>query len=196
MKNASHSIREELRGILAFIGAVWAVSLIGFVVPGLKYWGVVPRTIGGLVGIPAMPFLHAGIGHLLSNTVPLLILLVLLAGSKARSWCIVAAIVGLGGLLLWVFGRPANHIGASVLIFGLVVFLLFSGILERRFVPLVVSVLVGVLFGGSLVWGILPRFGDHVSWDGHLCGAVAGGIVSYVLTRKPGEPNKAQSGPT
>jgi membrane associated rhomboid family serine protease len=185
MKNASHTIREELRGILIFLGVIWSVFLLSFLLPSLKSFGVVPRTLVGLVGVPAMPFLHKDIAHLLGNTIPLLVLLVLLAGSKARSWTIVAIIVLLGGLLLWAFGRPATHIGASGLIFGLVVFLLFSGILERRLVPLLVSLLVGVLFGGTLIWGILPRFGSSVSWDGHLWGAVAGGIVSYLLTRKP-----------
>jgi membrane associated rhomboid family serine protease len=184
MKNASHTIRQELRGILVFIGVVWAVSLIGFALPSLTSFGVVPRTPLGLVGIPAMPFLHGSFGHLLGNTVPLLVLLILLAGSKARSWTIVGVIVLLGGSLLWAFGRSANHIGASALIFGLVVFLLFSGILERRFIPLLVSLLVGILFGGTLIWGILPRFDTEVSWYGHLWGAVAGGVVSYVLTRK------------
>jgi membrane associated rhomboid family serine protease len=91
--------------------------------------------------------------------------------------------------LLWLFGRPANHIGASGLIFGLIAFLIVSGLLERRFVPLVISVVVIFFYGGSLLLGVVPRLGSHVSWDGHLFGAVAGGIIAYVLTRytKPQE---------
>ena len=74
-----------------------------------------------------MPFLHANLHHILSNTFPLFILLVLLAGSKARSWEIVVDIVLLGGALLWLFGRPGDVIGASGLIFGLIAFLILSG---------------------------------------------------------------------
>jgi membrane associated rhomboid family serine protease len=85
-------------------------------------------------------------------------------------------------LLLWIFGRPAVHIGASGLISGLTAFLILSGFLEHRIVPLLVSLLVGFLYGGSLVLGVLPRLGSTVSWDGHLCGAIAGGIVAYLLT--------------
>jgi membrane associated rhomboid family serine protease len=146
----------------------------------------------GLIGIPAAPFLHADLHHIVSNTVPLFILLALLAGSKARSWEIVADVVILGGVLLWLFGRHATHIGASGLIFGLIAFLILSGFLERRLVPLAVAVLVGFVYGGTLISGVLPRLGSHVSWDGHLCGAIAGGIVAYALTRESKPSNQLQ----
>ena len=70
MRNASQRIRDELRGILVFIGIIWVVFLISLAVPSLRTFGVVPRTLVGLAGIPTMPFLHANLAHLLSNTVP------------------------------------------------------------------------------------------------------------------------------
>ena len=106
----------------------------------------------------------------------------LLAGSRARSWEVVVAVSVLGGLLLWVFGRSANHVGASGLISGLTMFLIVSGFREGRIVPLLIALLVGFLYGGSLVMGVIPRFGSNVSWDGHLCGAIAGAIVAVALT--------------
>jgi membrane associated rhomboid family serine protease len=184
MANASHTIREEIRSVIVFIGLIWAVFLVSLVFPGLDQFGVIPRKLSGLVGIAAMPFLHGNLGHILSNTVPLFILLVLLAGSRAESWEVVVIISVLGGLLLWPFGRPAVHIGASGLISGLIAFLILSGLLELRIVPLLTALLVGFLYGGSLVLGILPRLGSEVSWDGHLCGAIAGGLVAYALTRR------------
>ena len=194
MTSASHPIREELQGVLLFVGTIWGVFLLSLAWPGLDSFGVVPRTLVGLVGILAMPFLHANLHHIVSNTLPLIILLMLLAGSKARSWEIVIEVMLLGGLLLWLFGRPADHVGASGLIFGLVAFLVVSGLRERRFVPLTVSVVVAFLYGGALVSGVLPRFGSNVSWDGHLCGAVAGGIVAYDLTREPKHRRPALAG--
>jgi membrane associated rhomboid family serine protease len=89
-----------------------------------------------------------------------------------------------GGSLLWLFGRTATHIGASNLIFGLVVFLIVSGLLEKRLVPLLIAIVVGVVYGGSLLSGIVPELGSRISWDGHLCGAVAGALVAYAVTRK------------
>jgi membrane associated rhomboid family serine protease len=192
MRNAERTIREELSGIVAFLGVIWGVFLVSHFVPSLDDYGVAPRTLFGLIGIPAMPFLHKDLHHILSNTFPLFILLALLAGSKARSWEIVVDIVLLGGALLWLFGRPEPGcvIGASGLIFGLIAFLILSGFLERRLVSLAVSLVVGFVFGGTLVFGVLPQADSRISWDGHLWGAVAGGIVAYALTRqsKPESP--------
>ena len=85
MPDASHTIREEIHGVVLFVGAIWLVYLISLVFPRVDQYGVIPRTAGGLVGIAAMPFLHANFSHLLSNTVPLVVLLILLAeGSRAR----------------------------------------------------------------------------------------------------------------
>lgn len=193
MTSSSHGVHEEIGGVAGFVGAIWAVFLLSCAVPVIDDYGVVPRTAVGLVGIPAMPFLHADFHHLISNTVPLFVLLVLLAGSRAHSWEVVAAIVLIGGGLLWIFGRSAIHIGASGLISGLITFLILSGFLERRVVPLLVAILVGFLYGGSFMLGLIPHFGSNISWDGHLCGAIAGAIVAYALTRagqaRPNEPD-------
>jgi membrane associated rhomboid family serine protease len=182
---ARHTIREELYAVLGFVGFVWLVFIIGLVLPfSLRSYGITPRTTRGLVGIVAAPFLHANFAHILSNTIPLTVLLLLLAGSRAASWAIVLAIVLLSGALVWLFGRPATHIGASSLIYGLVAYLFVSGIREQRIVPMLIAVLVGFLYGGSLATGVVPRIGSQVSWEGHLFGAIAGAAIAYVMTRQ------------
>jgi len=184
---AKHTIREELFGVLAFVGLIWIVFIVGSILPlQLETYGITPRTLDGLVGIPAAPFLHANFSHLLANTVPLTVLLLLLAGSKVNSWEIVVCIVLLGGALLWMFGRPATHIGASGLIYGLITFLLLSGIWERRIIPILVSLTVGILYGGALLSGVVPSWASNVSWEGHLFGALAGALVAYLLARNRG----------
>ena len=127
----SHTIRDEITGVVVFVGTIWGGFFASWFFPALDNYGVVPRRLIGLVGIPAMPFLHANLQHILSNTVPLFVLLVLLAGSRAESWEVVALIVFLGGFLLWLCGREAVHIGASGLIAGLGAFLIVSGFLEH-----------------------------------------------------------------
>jgi membrane associated rhomboid family serine protease len=189
-----HSVREELRGVLVFVGVVWCVFFVGLVMPfRINSFGVTPRSLVGLVGIPLMPFLHADLKHLMSNTFPLTVLLLLLAGSKAKSWAIVTYIILLGGAMLWLFGRSVTHVGASGLIYGLIAFLLVSGLLERRIVPLVIAVVVGFLYGGTLLSGIVPSLRSHISWEGHLFGAVAGGLVAGLLTKQSKQP-EAESG--
>jgi membrane associated rhomboid family serine protease len=192
---ARHTIREELNAVLAFVGIIWLVFIIGHILPfRIESFGITPRTLGGLIGIPAAPFLHADLAHLINNTVPLTVLLVLLAGSKAESWAIVASIVFLSGALLWLFGRPATHIGASSLIYGLVAYLLVSGMRERRMVPMAIAVVVGFLYGGTLAAGLLPRWKSQISWEGHLFGAVAGGVIAYAMTSQRDEPDKPFAG--
>lgn len=182
---ANHSISQEIKGVLAFVGAIWAVFFIDLMLPfNFDEFGITPRTAGGLVGIVAMPFLHANLPHLLSNTMPLVVLLILLAGSRARSWEVVVEVTLLGGTLLWLFGRNVTHVGASGLIFGLIAFLIVSGFREGRVLPLFVALLVGFLYGGALLSGIVPQVDSNVSWDGHLSGAIAGAIVAGALTRK------------
>lgn len=183
--NASHTIRREIGGVILFIAAVWVVFLLDFFLP-LEKLGLKPRTVVGLPGIAAMPFLHQGVGHLLGNSLPLFFLLILLAGSRARSWRIVAAIIILGGGLLWLFGRNAIHVGASGLVFGLIAFLIASGIFERRLVPMLLSFVVAFLYGTTLLWGVLPIV-RGVSWDGHLSGVAAGIVVAWGLTRDKGD---------
>ena len=184
-----HSVREELLGVLVFVGAIWIGFALDLLIPmSLSSLGVTPRTLAGLPGIPLMPSLHEDLRHLLSNSIPLFVLLVLLAGSNARSWSVVVCIVLIGGILLWAFGRPATHIGASGLVYGLIAFLIVSGILERRIVPLLISVFVGFMYGGTLLAGIVPSLGSHISWEGHLFGAIAGGMVAWLLTRQSNSP--------
>ncbi len=189
-----HTIKEELRGVAIFVGIIWAVYFVDLVLPGtFNNWGLVPRTAWGLLGIPLSPFLHANFSHLLSNTIPLTILLVLLAGSRTSSWETVVGLVVLGGALLWAFGRSSIHIGASGLIYGLIAFLIVSGFREKRMVPMLVAILVGFLYGSTLFFGVLPSAGSQVSWDGHLFGAIAGALLGYyVVDEQPGESIPAE----
>ncbi len=183
MKSA---MEKDLNGILAFVGVIWIVFLVDIVLPiDLNSYGIVPRTISGLPGILVMPFLHGSLGHLLGNTIPLTVLLLLLSNSRANSVRTVISLVVLSGLLLWCFGRTAVHVGASGLIYAMIAFLIVSGLLERRPVPLTISLLVGFLYGGTLFWGILPLSTEHVSWDGHLLGAIAGGLLAWGTLRRP-----------
>ena len=116
---------------------------------------------------------------------PLIVLLALLAGSGADSRKVVTFIIILGGVLLWLFGRGNSiHIGASLLVFGLAVFLLVSGFLEKRTVPMLISVVVAFVYGTTLLSGILP-WQEGVSWDGHLMGGIAGAVTAWVLVKEP-----------
>jgi membrane associated rhomboid family serine protease len=181
-----HSIRQEIKGVLVFIGVIWLVFLLDFVLTpfDLGLLGIQPRSLTGLVGVASAPFLHRDLWHLIGNTVPLLLLLSLLAGSRATTHWVVTAIVLVGGGLLWLAGPgDTNHIGASLLVFGLIAFHIAAGFFERRPLSILIALLVGMFYGTTLLNGILPRPDSQISWQGHLFGALAGVAVAYGSAR-------------
>jgi membrane associated rhomboid family serine protease len=95
----------------------------------------------------------------------------------------------IGGILLWAVGRPAYHIGASGLIYGLAAFLFLSGVLRRVRSLMAISLLVVFWYGG-MVWGLLP-FDFEVSFEAHITGAVAGIILAVVYRDQGPEPERA-----
>ena len=176
-----HTIKRDLIGVGVFIALIWVVFALDYFLP-LENFGLVPRTLRGLTGILAMPFLHGDLKHLLGNTVPLAVTMMLLAGSRANSGGIVILITLLAGSGLWLFGREALHIGASGLVFGLIAFHVFAGIFEKRVQSVIIAIVVGLLYASTVVQGVVP-FQRGVSWEGHLIGAVAGAIVALFTAR-------------
>ena len=176
-----HSIKRDLLGVCIFIAIIWVAFFLDRFLP-LENLGLVPRTIRGLTGIVAMPFLHGDFKHLLGNTIPLAVTMLLMAGSRANSGAIVAIIALLCGVGLWTFGRTALHIGASGVVFGLITFHVFAGIFEKRLQSVLISVVVGLLYASTLLQGVVP-FQPGVSWEGHLIGALSGAFVASMVSR-------------
>ena len=183
-------LKKNLLSVLAFVGFIWAVYLINFpmsaAVVDLNTFGLEPWTLRGLIGIFTMPFLHDGIHHLLGNTVPLVVLLMMLAFTRPNPKRVIICLTVLSGIMLWVVGRHKIHVGASGLIYALTAYLMAVGFYERRVVSAIAAILVGVLYGGTLFWGLLPTAGEHVSWEGHLLGAVAGGLFAALTAGRSG----------
>ena len=150
----------------------------------LDGYGVQPRSEDGLVGVVLAPMLHFGFDHLVSNTVPVLVLgFLTLATGIARGLLATAIIWVTGGLGVWLFAQPgSNHAGASVLIFGWIVFLIVRGFLNRRTTEILIGVAVFLLYSGALL-GVLPGQ-PGVSWQGHLFGAVGGFVAARLLTTR------------
>jgi membrane associated rhomboid family serine protease len=167
-----------------FAALLWIIQIVNGLIfqGGLAGLGIHPRSLYGLVGILFAPFIHVSFAHLIANTVPLLVLGWLVMLRQKRDLITVSALAALvGGLGTWLIAPALTvHVGASILIFGYLGYLLFRGIFERRFWPIVGSVVTFFLYGGAL-FGVMPgQVG--VSWQGHLFGLI-GGILAARLLR-------------
>lgn len=160
-------------------------------------FGIHPRDISSLKGILFAPFIHGSTTHILSNTLPILILSSVLAVFYNRIWIPVWFLISItAGLLVWLFARASAggiatyHVGASITIFGLLGFLLASGIFRKKFRDLLIAIIIGVIYGGAL-YGILPS-DPSISWEGHAFGFAAGIFWAY-LYRKTAVINKSKT---
>lgn len=169
------AIKDHLFLLFGLLGVMWVVEILDHLpYIHLDRFGIRPRTLSGLPGILFAPFLHAGFGHLLVNSLPFVILggAVLLGGVRVF-WKVTIFVALAGGFGVWLLASPSSiHIGASGVIFGYLGFLLARGVFERSLFWLLVA--VAILIGyGSLLFGILPLQAG-VSWQGHLFGLAAG----------------------
>jgi membrane associated rhomboid family serine protease len=184
------SIKSELR--LAYrllagtLAVMWGEEIVDlFLDQSLNRLGIVPRTLNGLLHIPLAPFLHVGFGHLISNTIFLVILGWLVLLRETRHYVAVfAASTLLGGLGVWLFGREGNHLGASGVVYGLMGYLLLAGWFERKVGTVILSLGVGSMFSWML-YGMLPTGNGHISWEGHLFGFAAGVLMARILAKRP-----------
>lgn len=173
---------------LGLIGAtLWGLELVDtyFLGQALNAYGIAPGKATGLIGILTAPFLHGGLVHLAANTIPLLLFSWLIMLRDNREWGLVTAMSMLTtGLGTWLIGASNTvHVGASGLIFGYFGFLLTIGIFQRKFSSILLSLLIGLTYGG-LVFGMFPAFvPGFVSWEGHLTGFL-GGVLSAWMVNK------------
>lgn len=174
---------------LTFPVILWMVYFISLSLNlDLSRMGILPRDMFGILGIISGPIVHANFSHLLSNTIPLIILgwIIFFFYSKV-SFKTFLLIYVLTGLLVWVFAREVYHIGASGIVYGIVSFLFFSGIFRRDNKSITIALIVTFLYGG-IVWGILPGQ-KGISWESHLFGGIAGIITAFIF-RKIEPPKK------
>ncbi len=143
-------------------------------------FGVYPRTIKGLRGIIFSPFIHSDLKHLWNNTLPLLILSSALFYFYDKvAWKVLGLGLLLTGIMTWILGRPANHIGVSGVIYMLFGFLFFKGVVSKYYRLIALSFVVVFLYG-SMMWYIFP-IEKEISWEGHLSGLLIGVIFAFIF---------------
>jgi len=184
-QNLKSSVSSSAALPFLFVLVLWFIMLLE-IYSGESFsdFGIIPRTLPGFKGIFTAIFIHADTNHLLSNTFPLLILGTgLMFFYRTVALKVFVLIWLMSGFWVWLLARDSSHIGASGLIYGMAAFLFLSGVLRKNKNLLVISLLTVFLYGG-LTWGIFP-VAEHISWEAHLCGALAG-ILCSIAFRKEG----------
>ncbi|MBX3690169.1 rhomboid family intramembrane serine protease [Dokdonella sp.] len=187
-------IRYAMLGALALTAGLWlawlAAWLLGWRLDDL---GITPRQPAGLIGILTAPLAHASFAHLVSNTLPIALLTTLTLYNYPRGARLALPLIWLlSGLGVWLFARDSVHVGASGVANGLMLFLFIAGLLRRDRLAVVTALVVFFLYGGMLA-SVLPTE-QHISFEYHLAGAIAGVISAIAFFRRdPLPPRKRYS---
>lgn len=167
---------------------IWLINIYQFILGNsLGSLGIEPRERTSFIGIFTAPIIHGSWEHLLSNTLPLLILgtLLFLMYDKIamRVWCL---LYFFSGFFVWLLARDnAVHIGASGVVYGLASFLFFMGFFRMDIKSIAIAIGVSLFYGG-MVWGILP-LQEGVSWESHLSGGIVGLVLAFIYRKYQNE---------
>jgi membrane associated rhomboid family serine protease len=135
---------------------------------------------GFLPNLLFAPLLHAGLAHLVANSVPFAVLGGLIAVQSV--WRFAAATIAgviIGAGVVWLLGAPGSvTIGASGLVFAYFGWLIVRAVRERSILAIALGMVTLALYGGVL-WGLSP-FQLGISWQGHLGGLLAGAAATSV----------------
>ncbi len=180
---AKANFRLAIKTSFLFLALLWLVFILDTLFGlNLNRFGLRPGSVAGLIGVLTVPLLHGNLSHIFSNSMSLVVSMTAILYLYPNSSTRVIPIVWLGsGLLAWLIGRPSLHFGASGLVYGLLGYVFFSGILRRDMRSISVSLLIGFLYG-SMVWGVLP-IRPHMSWELHLSGAIIGVLLAFVFRK-------------
>ena len=176
--------------VVAMVGLMWVLEVVDVAADHqLDNYGIHPRDVDGLAEIFSAPFLHAGFGHLVSNTVPFLAMGAAIAlGGLLRVALVTLIVAVVSGFGTWLIaGSNSVHLGASGVVFGYATYLVSRGIFSRRLSELAVGVVVVAIWGIGLLQGLLPQ--ERISWQAHLFGAIGGVVAASVLAgRREAKP--------
>jgi membrane associated rhomboid family serine protease len=184
------NFKSSLAIVFTLVGVLWIVWLLQeFAGWDFSEFGNWPHHIQGLKGILFSPFIHGSFEHIVSNTLPALVLMMVLLNAYPKVALPVLFFIHIvSGILVWTLAPDTGiHIGISGIVYGIAAFLITSGLLRKDRVAVTISIFVGLTYGAGILASFIPTKG--VSWQSHLYGAVSG-LIAAIIVRKVGLPPK------
>lgn len=194
MRNTTSKLFFSFLYPTLFVAVLWGIKLFEVVEQvNFSWYGIYPRKTSGLIGIVTAPLLHGDFPHLISNTLPLMVLgPIIFYFYRSIAFNVFFWVYLMTGVWVWAAGANGYHIGASGIIYGFITFLFFSGVFRKDTRLLALSLFVTFLYGGA-IWGIFPlQIG--VSWESHMLGSLAGVITAYNFRNEGPPPRKYDFG--
>lgn len=176
------STSQNFKVAINLLVLMWIVQGINMVTQyWVSRWGIYPNSLEHLPGILIAPFTHGSLPHIISNSMPFFVLAILV-GQLKHFWSVTLFVIIASGTLVWFFGRPATHVGASGLIMGYWGFLLIYGWLVKKWQPILYSLLVFLFYGGMVI--TVVDFRSHISYESHIFGLISGLVIAWILAAK------------
>lgn len=181
MGEKENNIFQQLLFPAGVVVLMWLVKIFE-VSSGSKLtrWGIFPRDWDGVAGILTAPFIHSDWQHLMSNSLPMFMLMgIVMVFYKRVAIPSILIITVLTGFTVWLFARESYHVGASGVVYGLVAFLAWTGVFRRNLKSIILSLAILVMYGGYF-HGIVPTK-EGVSWESHLFGGMVGIFTAFLF---------------
>lgn len=181
-ENLFNQIWQNMPFALEIIAILWIIHIINSLLKyRLNIFGIYPRTIHGLFGIVFAPFLHANFNHLFLNSIPLFVLISLVATKgHITLYYISGCIIIISGFLIWLLGKKAIYIGASSVVMGYFGYLLADAYFKRGPQAIIIAILC-LFYLSSLFLSLFPSTKKNVSWQGHVFGFAAGIATMFLI---------------
>jgi membrane associated rhomboid family serine protease len=169
--------------VAGFLFFIWLIQLFQhFSGYDLGELGIFPREFSRLFGIITGPLIHGDFQHIMSNSIPLAISgFMIFYFYPTIAFRAFAMIYLLTGSFVWIFAKPAYHIGISGVVYGLVAFIFWNGIFRKNTKSLAIMTIIFTLYSGMFA-GVFPIEVEtihKISWESHLIGALIGIFTSY-----------------
>ena len=162
---------------ISILSIAWLQESIDKIFPGGKWNLPIGKSLPASRIITSF-FSHTNFNHLLSNTLIFFPASFLISIRSNFHYFVVLIFVILLNIPISLFWPTASH-GLSGMAYGLIGYIFFLGVFERKIISIFISIFSILIYGGILV-SLIPTFSPAgISWISHFAGFMGGHWQPY-----------------